>query len=290
MTSHILILCVNLVLISSILNTDLSEDNSSSDNLLCDEPVKIGLYDHLEGIQNRASHPNISETEEMLELFKEDFGKWPNASLINVNTIGQRLRASKLKKPDYYIWRGNYWRMKGDTLQAIQCYRMSLEVSPRNSNALLYLGRILLKVEYFDDAIFVTKKSLKFREVRSNGWKQHFQLGEIEVATGNLKEAVVTLRRAQRLRPDHEPLKKMVRDIERKVFCQFHMGPLTFIAIVVFSMVMRELYARNRQLWFFAFPIAMAIILHGEIISIYTCFYNVDDWSELLNKTGLNSL
>jgi len=265
------------------LNIDQSEDNPRNDDLICNELVNFGLYDNLKGIRNGASHHSTFEVEKMVELFRDEFGKWSTGSVIDVNTVGQRLRASKLKKSDHYTWRGNYWRMIGDTLQAIQCFRKALEVSPRNSNVLLYLGRILFKLEYFDDAIFATKKSLKFREVGSNGWKQHFQLGEMEVATDNLKEAVHILRRAHRLRPDHEPLAKMVRDIEIRVFCKVNLGPQTDLALIVFSFVLWELINRNRQLFSFFFTLAICILVKGEIKSIKTCIENIDDWTVLIN-------
>lgn len=53
---------------------------------------------------------------------------------------------------------GNYWRIKGDTKEAIECFRRSLTKSPTNPDVLLNLARTLFHINYLDDAIYLTKQ------------------------------------------------------------------------------------------------------------------------------------
>ena len=62
---------------------------------------------------------------------------------------------------DLYNQIGNFWRIKGDTYKSIECFRRALAVSPNNADILLNLARVLFNLQYLDDAIFLTRRSLE---------------------------------------------------------------------------------------------------------------------------------
>lgn len=55
----------------------------------------------------------------------------------DINALEKRLKKAKREKPksiQLYNQIGNYWRIKGDTRQSIECFRKALAVSPYNSD------------------------------------------------------------------------------------------------------------------------------------------------------------
>ena len=70
----------------------------------------------------------------------------------------------------------NFWRIKGDTQASIECFRRALAVSPNNAEILLNLARVLFNLQYLDDAIFLTRRSLEVQPPDQNAWQQHFQV------------------------------------------------------------------------------------------------------------------
>ena len=56
---------------------------------------------------------------------------------------------------------------------------MLFSVSPNNADILLNLARVLFNLQYLDDAIVLTRRSLEVQPPDQNAWAQHFQLGEI---------------------------------------------------------------------------------------------------------------
>jgi tetratricopeptide (TPR) repeat protein len=160
------------------LKEDHPEESSSSgvgqndllkdEDLDCGKPVNFTYYDHLVGIQNRASHPHIPEPE-VASTFRGISAKSKNREA-DIDLIERRLKRSKREKPksvDLYNQIGNFWRIKGDTHKSIECFRRALAVSPNNADILLNLARVLFNLQYLDDAIFLTRRSLEvnFTEV-----------------------------------------------------------------------------------------------------------------------------
>ena len=100
----------------------------------CGKPVNFTYYDHLVGIQNRASHSHIPEPE-VANLFKKKSKKGGGNSNppgggggggggtatttdIDIDAIERRLKKSKREKPksvEIYNQIANFWRIKGDT-------------------------------------------------------------------------------------------------------------------------------------------------------------------------------
>ena len=57
---------------------------------------------------------------------------------------------------------GNFFRLIGDATQSIECFRKALHLEPFNSDVLLNTARLLYKLKYYDDAIYLIKKSLDY--------------------------------------------------------------------------------------------------------------------------------
>lgn len=153
----------------------LIEDELDDEVLDCGKPVNFTYYDHLVGIQNRASHLHIPEPE-VANLFKK---KSKKGSEVDIDSIERRLKKSKREKPksvEIYNQIANFWRIKGDTQSSIECFRRALAVSPNNAEILLNLARVLFNLQYLDDAIFLTRRSLEVQPPDQNAWQQHFQV------------------------------------------------------------------------------------------------------------------
>lgn len=109
---------------------------------------------------------------------------------------------------------GNFWRIKGNSQFAIECFRKALSISPNNPEVLLYLGRVLFNLEYLDDAIFLTRRSLVMQPSSENSWLQHYTLGEILKAYGHYQEATLHFRHALDLNPGYQPAEANLREME----------------------------------------------------------------------------
>ena len=200
------------------------------------------------GIQNRASHLHIPEPE-VANLFKK---KSKKGSEIDIDSIERRLKKSKRDKPksvEIYNQIANFWRIKGDTQASIECFRRALAVSPNNAEILLNLARVLFNLQYLDDAIFLTRRSLEVQPPDQNAWQQHFQvpykleeqyldvlisnfqLGEILKAYGHFQEAALHLRHVLELRPNHEPALAILKEMEAAPDSTVHVYTLLIIGM-----------------------------------------------------------
>ena len=128
--------------------------------------MNFTYYDHLVGIQTRAQHPHIPEPE-VASTFRSLVGsKSTKTATLDIDLIERKLKKFKRDKPksvDLYNQIGNFWRIKGDTYKSIECFRRALAVSPNNADILLNLARVLFNLQYLDDAIFLTRRSLEVK-------------------------------------------------------------------------------------------------------------------------------
>jgi len=202
----------------------------------CGKAVNFTYYDHLVGIQNRASHLHIPEPE-VANLFKK---KSKKGAEIDIDSIERRLKKSKREKPksvEIYNQIANFWRIKGDTQASIECFRRALAVSPNNAEILLNLARVLFNLQYLDDAIFLTRRSLEVQPPDQNAWQQHFQLGEILKAYGHFQEAALHLRHVLELRPHHEPALAILKEMEAAPDSTVHVYTLLIIVFLVLAVL-----------------------------------------------------
>lgn len=128
---------------------------------------------------------------------------------------------------------GQFWRIKGDTEKAIECFRRALAVSPHNSDVLLNLARVLFALQYLDDAIYLTRRSLEVLNSVKGAWQQYFTLGEIFKAYGHYQEAMVHLRHTLELKPGFEPALVALREMENMPASTVHVYTLVIIACLV---------------------------------------------------------
>jgi len=212
------------------------DDDLDDEVLDCGKPVNFTYYDHLVGIQNRASHLHIPEPE-VANLFKK---KSKKGSEVDIDSIERRLKKSKREKPksvEIYNQIANFWRIKGDTQSSIECFRRALAVSPNNAEILLNLARVLFNLQYLDDAIFLTRRSLEVQPPDQNAWQQHFQLGEILKAYGHFQEAALHLRHVLELRPNHEPALTILKEMEATPDSTVHVYTLLIIVFLVLAVL-----------------------------------------------------
>ncbi|KAL4703458.1 hypothetical protein ACJJTC_010778 [Scirpophaga incertulas] len=219
-----------------------TEPNADVDDeyLDCGKAVNFTYYDNLVGVAHRHRHPNAPEPQIALIFTKKKSAK-NGITELDINALEKRLKKAKREKPksvQLYNQIGNFWRIKGDTRQSIECFRRALAVSPYNAEVLLNLARVLFTLQYLDDAIYLTKRSLEVQPPARNSWQQHFTLGEIFKAYGHYQEATVHLRHTLDLRPDFEPAATALRDIENIPIASVHMYTLVIIVCLVMGVLL----------------------------------------------------
>lgn len=114
---------------------------------------------------------------------------------------------------------GNYWRIKGNTLLAVDCFRQALAHTPSNPDVLLNLARVLFNLNYLDDSIFLAKRSLHEKTKQppesNNAWLQYFTLGEAYKAREKYDEAAVYFQKTLQLNPSLHIAEVHLREIGR---------------------------------------------------------------------------
>ncbi|VVD00438.1 unnamed protein product [Leptidea sinapis] len=210
---------------------DTSNTNTDDEYLDCGKAVNFTYYDNLVGVARRHRHPNVPEPQVALIFTKKKAYK-NGVTELDINALEKRLKKAKREKPksvQLYNQIGNFWRIKGDTRQSIECFRRALAVSPYNAEVLLNLARVLFTLQYLDDAIYLTRRSLEVQPPDRSAWQQYFTLGEIFKAYGHYQEAAIHLRHALDLRPDFEPALIALKDIENIPEATVHVYTLLII-------------------------------------------------------------
>ncbi|XP_074655454.1 uncharacterized protein LOC141909025 [Tubulanus polymorphus] len=190
--------------------TDIKHKKETLD---CGKAVNSTPFDHLRGITNRKDHPHIPEPEVAM-IFRK---KGSRNSEIDMTELEKRLRKNRKERPksaQVYNQIGNFWRIKGNTQLSIECFRKALSISPNNPDVLLNLARVLFNLQYLDDAIFLTRRSLEMQPPDQNPWLQHFTLGEILKAYGHYQEATHHFRHTLELKAGFQPAQAHLREME----------------------------------------------------------------------------
>ncbi|XP_058444888.1 uncharacterized protein LOC131426285 [Malaya genurostris] len=219
------------------------EDTKASDQLdllTCGKPVNFTHYDDLVGVAQRYEHNPAPEPEVAYLFLKRKAGQ--SLEHFNIDALERRLRRAMKEQPHtIYLWNqiGNFWRIKGNAGHAIECFRRALSISPTNADTLLNLARVLFNLQYLDDAISLTKRSLEVHPPERSAWRQYFTLGEIFKAYGQLSDSILHLKQALALHPHYEPIRRLIAEAEKIEFAsnttrmQFYTG----LIIVVLSLV-----------------------------------------------------
>uniref|UniRef100_A0A182IKB8 Uncharacterized protein n=1 Tax=Anopheles atroparvus TaxID=41427 RepID=A0A182IKB8_ANOAO len=213
--------------------------DADSDVLDCGKPVNFTYYDDLIGVAQRYSHPIVPEPEVAYLFLKKKGAK--SLKNFDIDALERRLRKAKNEKPrslQLYNQIGNFWRIKGDARHSIECFRKALAIAPTNAEVLLNLARVLFNLQYLDDAIHLTRRSLEVQPRDRSAWRQYFTLGEIFKAYGHFQESVNHLRQALELYPQYEPIKKAIADVENISASSLHI----FTIIIIIFLVMCVLY------------------------------------------------
>ncbi|GFG29591.1 hypothetical protein Cfor_01048 [Coptotermes formosanus] len=212
-------------------------DRESDEYLDCGKSVNFTYYDNLVGVANRNNHPHVPEPQVAM-MFKK---KGTKSIEFDVNALERKLKKAKREKPksvQLYNQIGNFWRIKGDAQKSIECFRRALAVSPHNAEVLLNLARVLFNLQYLDDAIYLTRRSLEVQPPDKNAWQQYFTLGEIFKAYGHYQEASLHLRHSLELKPEFEPALAALKDMESIPDTTIHIYTLLIIVCLVLGVLL----------------------------------------------------
>ncbi|GBP14155.1 hypothetical protein EVAR_102820_1 [Eumeta japonica] len=118
-------------------STDANGESIDDEYLDCGKAVNFTYYDNLVGVARRHRHPNVPEPQVALIFTKKkNYKNGGVVSEFDINALEKRLKKAKREKPksvQLYNQIGNFWRIKGDTRQSIECFRRALAVSPYNA-------------------------------------------------------------------------------------------------------------------------------------------------------------
>lgn len=182
--------------------------------LTCGKPANFTIYDELIGISQRFANPPIiipdidavehfiRETDDPTEFFEQEL------------EITLKLLQSEQNSLHIYGTIGNFFRIKGDTKEAIECFRKVLAENPNDPDVLFNLAEVLEKMQFMDDAIYLIKRSIEFNSPKRSSWRQYFTLGKILKHHGHFHESHLHLKHALRLHPDHEPIIRLLIEID----------------------------------------------------------------------------
>lgn len=183
---------------------------TKNEQLKCSPVANETQYDFLKGIKRRRKLKGIAEPE-LITIFDR-------TGQINMDTLRTKILKMKKKKLNgvkLYNRIGNYYRIIGNAHQSIECFRKALVIEPHNSDVLINLARILLKLKFYDDAIFLTRKSLEYIRSDRSPWLQHYTLGEILKTNGYLDEAELHIEYTLKLKPNYSNGVKLLKEIKQ---------------------------------------------------------------------------
>ncbi|XP_063704656.1 uncharacterized protein LOC134834059 [Culicoides brevitarsis] len=215
------------------------DETSSIDSevLDCGKPVNFTYYDDLIGVAQRFTHPIVPEPEVSYIFFNTK----KDTKSFDIDALERRLKKAKREKPksvQLYNKIGNFWRIKGDVRQSIECFRRALAVSPTNAEVLLNLARVLFNLQFLDDAIYLTRRSLEVQPPDKSPWKQYLTLGEIFKAYGHFQESQTHLRTALELMPDHMGIKQALLDVENIPSSTLHAYTILIILFLALGVLL----------------------------------------------------
>lgn len=172
--------------------------HTKSEQLKCSPVANETQYDFLKGIKRRRKLKGIAEPE-LITIFD----RTGQIDMDALRTKILKMKKKKLNGVKLYNRIGNYYRIIGNAHQSIECFRKALVIEPHNSDVLINLARLLLKLKFYDDAIFLTRKSLEYIRSDRSPWLQHYTLGEILKTNGYLDEAELHIEYTLKLKPNY---------------------------------------------------------------------------------------
>lgn len=135
-------------------------DPDEEEKLNCGKSVNFTYYDDLVGVANRYTKKNffffLNSYRNSL-IFRNNFRNLPEPEIaymflkkktskalknFDIVALEKRLKKAKREKPrslQLYNQIGNFYRIKGDASQSIECFRKALAVSPSNAEVCIEL-------------------------------------------------------------------------------------------------------------------------------------------------------
>lgn len=215
----------------------------------CGKPVNFTSYDELMGIIQRHKHP-LSPEPGVLVTFATKAKSGKMTKNFDVDALEARLRKAKRDKPrsvQLYNQIGNFWRIKGNALNSIECFRKALSISPTNSEVILNLARVLFHQGYLEDAIYLTRKSLEVHSSDRSAWRQYFTLGEIFKKYGNIQESILHLRHALELSPSHDKIRQALEELENIPISSLNIYTILIILLLVLGVLIVMRYLNDES-------------------------------------------
>ncbi|RMD85592.1 MAG: tetratricopeptide repeat protein [Candidatus Dadabacteria bacterium] len=108
---------------------------------------------------------------------------------------------------------GAIYLLKGNLSKAEKMYKKAVKLSPTDPSALENLGGILLANGKPKEAIRAAKRALQL----SPSSNAYITLGSSYEETGNLKEALISFKKAQALGDNSEKLKEKIKSLEHRL-------------------------------------------------------------------------
>ncbi|XP_074638202.1 tetratricopeptide repeat protein 17-like [Acropora palmata] len=190
-----------------------SEVDDSVKEPRCTAKIKSNLhtFNSLQGVLNAAKLEQVSEaglTETLLTI-----GRTLQDS---VDEMGARIyNALKRNSTSWVLLNvaSLYWRVQGDTAEAIKCLRQALHFSPSHTRDVAHIGlaSILLREGHLEDTAVVIKKALEISPRLALG---HFILGNVFGAQSNIPDAIQHYLLALQLEPGFTPAVERLKIIQ----------------------------------------------------------------------------
>ncbi|XP_003390378.2 PREDICTED: tetratricopeptide repeat protein 17-like, partial [Amphimedon queenslandica] len=217
----------------------------SSVSLTCGEPVESTPYDFLEGVARRDQF-SIHPEPDVAMVFKKTTDD-QSVDLVEVEKLLKKLLNENSNDPQVFNQVGNLWRVKGNTLLAIECFRKALSVSPNDPDALINMARTLYNLKFIDDTLFLTKLSLHHKFPKSETWLQHYTLGEAYKVTKKYETAAAYFKKALELNPSLSRAEAHLRDLERQSSLTNFYTVIIILFLVSFVIIIISylIYVRN---------------------------------------------
>lgn len=172
---------------------------------------KLHTFHNLPGVVNAAYFDQVAEvglTQTLLSMGRtlQD----------TIDEMGTRIYNALKKNSSSWVLlnvASLYWRVQGDTAEAIKCLRQALSFSPSNARDVAHvtLASILLREGQLDDAAVVIKKALEISPSLALG---HFILGNVFGAQSEIPEAIQHYLLALQLEPGFTPAVERLKIIQ----------------------------------------------------------------------------
>ncbi|CAB4014527.1 tetratricopeptide repeat 17-like isoform X2 [Paramuricea clavata] len=174
-------------------------------------PFSMITMEHLEGLVKRDQINNYSEKDLNKHIFAE----------YQLENIGHRIKYSLEKNETSWILlnlAALYWRIQGNSFEAIECLRRALYYSYSNARGmtLVSLANILHHTGFSKDASVVVDASLHFLNDKRISW---FTLGNIFASLGRYSSSEICFREALEIQPNFNTAKHRLHAVlcERKL-------------------------------------------------------------------------